>query len=448
MSLWIALAAAGIVVAGVIAWAVRRDRRGDVPAFKRLLAEALRGRRLREIPSDLVARMAASYEVPASVADAAVRELFSDVCGRVAADGVVTDKERDMLRQFARLLQVSEMEAAALLARACSKRYQAAFQEAIRDGRITEEEMAQLRRIQADLKLARGQADPSMRETGRAALAAALEHALADDRLDAEEADGLRRIAEASDTAWKDAQLQLRPRALELCRKRLVVGVRDGAEPPDDRSWLEDLKLHFGLPETELLGFRRRLKRLQTLADLRQGNLPRIPAVPGLKMKPSEVCHWLGEASRRAPDGNEKRGTLALTNQRIAFVAPDGLLDAPLTAVADVDRLPGGFRIRRGRGAAWETFAVRDPAAALETLIASIRKLGLRRPEPFAAERARVIPAAARAEVWRRDNGRCAACGSLEDPGFERLKPLSEGGSSAADNLKLLCPACATKHTP
>ena len=52
------------------------------------------------------------------------------------------------------------------------------------------------------------------------------------------------------------------------------------------------------------------------------------------------------------------------------------------------------------------------------------------------------IPESVRNEVWRRDRGRCAICGSNENLEFNLINPGSEDGSFATRNLHLLCKNC------
>jgi hypothetical protein len=52
----------------------------------------------------------------------------------------------------------------------------------------------------------------------------------------------------------------------------------------------------------------------------------------------------------------------------------------------------------------------------------------------------RVIPSAIKIEVWKRDKGRCAKCGSKENLHFDHIIPYSQGGSSKnAANIQILC---------
>jgi hypothetical protein len=58
------------------------------------------------------------------------------------------------------------------------------------------------------------------------------------------------------------------------------------------------------------------------------------------------------------------------------------------------------------------------------------------------------IPAHVRREVWKRDGGRCQwklhdgeLCGCTVGLQFDHVEPLALGGTSTADNVRLLCPA-------
>jgi len=52
------------------------------------------------------------------------------------------------------------------------------------------------------------------------------------------------------------------------------------------------------------------------------------------------------------------------------------------------------------------------------------------------------IPENIRIEVWRRDGGKCARCGSREKLEYDHIVPISKGGSNTARNIELLCERC------
>jgi 5-methylcytosine-specific restriction endonuclease McrA len=55
------------------------------------------------------------------------------------------------------------------------------------------------------------------------------------------------------------------------------------------------------------------------------------------------------------------------------------------------------------------------------------------------------IPEDIRREVFRRDGGRCAICGSNELIQFDHIIPVALGGNSTVDNLQVLCSDCNRK---
>ncbi len=63
------------------------------------------------------------------------------------------------------------------------------------------------------------------------------------------------------------------------------------------------------------------------------------------------------------------------------------------------------------------------------------------------ANTTRRVPQRVRQEVWRRDRGRCASCGSRERLEYDHIIPVSRGGSNTARNVELLCERCTrAKH--
>jgi len=52
------------------------------------------------------------------------------------------------------------------------------------------------------------------------------------------------------------------------------------------------------------------------------------------------------------------------------------------------------------------------------------------------------IPEAVRINVWRRDQGKCARCGSRENLEYDHIVPVSKGGSNTERNIELLCQNC------
>jgi 5-methylcytosine-specific restriction endonuclease McrA len=59
-----------------------------------------------------------------------------------------------------------------------------------------------------------------------------------------------------------------------------------------------------------------------------------------------------------------------------------------------------------------------------------------------ANQRREAIPSEVKREVWRRDEGKCAKCGSRENLEYDHIIPVAKGGSNTVRNIELLCEAC------
>lgn len=52
----------------------------------------------------------------------------------------------------------------------------------------------------------------------------------------------------------------------------------------------------------------------------------------------------------------------------------------------------------------------------------------------------RIIPTKVKQEVWKRDEGKCVKCGSIDNLHFDHVIPHSKGGASiTAENIQILC---------
>ncbi len=119
--------------------------------------------------------------------------------------------------------------------------------------------------------------------------------------------------------------------------------------------------------------------------------------------------------------------------------------DAPVPVAADDRRTWWMFRDR----IFWEDDGL-DPdevmALALERERRRRRRLDhaldAMAAERGAGARREPIPEELRRQVFRRDRGRCVACGSDELLQFDHVIPVALGGASTADNLQLLCAPC------
>jgi 5-methylcytosine-specific restriction endonuclease McrA len=75
-------------------------------------------------------------------------------------------------------------------------------------------------------------------------------------------------------------------------------------------------------------------------------------------------------------------------------------------------------------------------------IVASVEFETAPAPLPYEQTTRTPIPERIRAEVWRRDGGRCVECGSQNNLQFDHMIPVSRGGATSAQNLQLLCQKC------
>ena len=73
-------------------------------------------------------------------------------------------------------------------------------------------------------------------------------------------------------------------------------------------------------------------------------------------------------------------------------------------------------------------------------LVAVAGEEDLSQPPLANPERRRVIPTRVKLAVWKRDGGKCVACGATDELHFDHVLPYSKGGTSiTAENVQLLC---------
>lgn len=122
------------------------------------------------------------------------------------------------------------------------------------------------------------------------------------------------------------------------------------------------------------------------------------------------------QAERPTPVGADERRTWWMFRDRI-YWEDDGLeADEVMALLMDRER-----RLRRRIDRAVDLMRAEEAAS------------GPRR-EPIGED--------VRREVFRRDGGRCAACGSAELLQFDHIIPVALGGASTPENLQLLCAPC------
>jgi Holliday junction DNA helicase RuvB subunit len=75
----------------------------------------------------------------------------------------------------------------------------------------------------------------------------------------------------------------------------------------------------------------------------------------------------------------------------------------------------------------------------LQIAEAALKMLASSDEKEYVSDSRDAIPSAVRREVWRRDGGKCARCGSRKNLEYDHIIPVSKGGSNTARNIELLC---------
>ncbi|WP_280361152.1 TerD family protein [Nocardia wallacei] len=188
---------------------------------------------------------------------------------------------------------------------------------------------------------------------------------------------------------------------------------------------------------------RRRLHRGRALSRLRAGMLPFVRAAD-LHLDPEERVHVDVAAvrvRRLARGPKTTAGRLICSNKKLRFVGPEAGVELPWARIVSVTAAGGTVSISATSARGGADFEVDDAelvAAAMEGALRVAKRLAL---APGRRDR-RSIPPEIKAEVWRRDGGRCGECGATHYLEFDHVIPLSRGGATSAANLQILCRAC------
>lgn len=86
----------------------------------------------------------------------------------------------------------------------------------------------------------------------------------------------------------------------------------------------------------------------------------------------------------------------------------------------------------------------------LDSLIQSMAKIAYKEWDPVSVKKKRVpglgqtryVQVGVKAEIWKRDEGKCRNCGSHFALQIDHVHPFSHGGKTVKENLRLLCRNC------
>jgi len=209
--------------------------------------------------------------------------------------------------------------------------------------------------------------------------------------------------------------------------------------------YFRDQSEHHRLPDAFTVMFIQRLDRLIELTAIRK-DLPCIRVQRILDT--DEYAHHETPVTYQKKNKEVKYipGTLLLTNKRLYFIGEDGTNSHKVgyNNVSQVRRIGEStflLQVEQGRGGG--IYEVPDPE--LTTLIIHLASRKWKGYLVALKEQANMqeVPGHIKAEVMRRDQGRCCMCG-YQDPyiEFDHIIPRSKGGPNTVGNIQLLCRGC------
>ena len=117
-----------------------------------------------------------------------------------------------------------------------------------------------------------------------------LEDALADGVLTDQEAEELESLRE--EQALSEAEVRMV--ALSIYRRALQNAAADSRVTPEEDATLRRLQKLLSLSDSDLREDRQQLQRVQVLARIERGDLPRVSAP--VQLEAGEICHWVVQA--------------------------------------------------------------------------------------------------------------------------------------------------------
>lgn len=247
----------------------------------------------------------------------------------------------------------------------------------------------------------------------------------------------------------RDALNNIRPSSLNFLRRYVEFAFADDVITPTELSAFEQYSANLGLhTDVEVAQLRTRMQRAIFFADIWSGNLPTV-AIGDVYLDLDERCHldvethcvrYLKTGVRVHP------GRLLATNKKLRFLGPDRAWEIAWPKVLNIAvQSSDQIYLQTTQAKSTGDYVLGDPEYA-RVVLATIVRLDRREiVGPTGQRDTAQIPQHVKAEVWRRDHGRCCECGSTSYLEFDHVIPRSRGGATSVGNLQLLCRACNLK---
>ncbi len=187
--------------------------------------------------------------------------------------------------------------------------------------------------------------------------------------------------------------------------------------------------------------------RIQTLANIRNGNLPRVQ--PSIHLDTDELCHLEMSVTyhkQNSKSVNMISGRFIATSKRLHFLASTNTYTISWNNVLRVSigqRDSIYLELTRQGGTGF--YSVPDAEYVVAVLDTLTRMSKRQIVSSKGADSVRQISQDVKTAVWQRDGGRCRQCGAQQYFEFDHIIPFSKGGASTVNNVQLLCRICNAK---
>ena len=158
----------------------------------------------------------------------------------------------------------------------------------------------------------------------------------------------------------------------------------------------------------------------------------------GVPANPAEACKWYFKAAKKGVATAQRGLTLCYLK---GIGVPQNFVEAyKFALLAAAQGLEDMLELRDSIKDTLSPSQIEEGQLRAEV---EIRRLAqFESDENIEAQARQPIPSAVRREVWRRDEGKCARCGSREKLEYDHIVPIARGGSNTARNIELLCESC------
>jgi HNH endonuclease len=420
--------------------AKQKKQREEEAQFRRSLLHELRKPQSGSLS---LSEFSARCDIPRDVAARIAEDIYGALYSKIAADLVVTEKEREKLDWLSGALELDNTRKGMIETRVKEAKYEQAVNSVLADGEVTLEEAAGLEQIRRKLGISREEAFQLTNVTSRSAYLATFRRIVRDGVITPAEEQELLRLKQALAVSDRQAGEIIRGEAISLYQQYFTAVIQDGIVTTEEEERLAWLQKWTGLRESDIEPYSRKIQDVKRLATYRKGDLPTVRT--RIMLEGGETCHWYGpcvlvyETRTRSVSIT---GELVVTSKNVYFTSPAKSLSYKPSRILDITRRSNGIELKVNARQGSGHYIVSEADELEAILVGVVAKHKFLLSESYSSARTRHIPDDVKREVWDRDGGRCARCTATEYLEFDHIIPHARGGASTVNNIQLLCRKC------